>query len=197
MSLPYVLPSLTKFPLHINIFPLLLPVICEVVPAFTTPDDVTIYDDTFNMDKPKDALEGSGTELEITKSASSLTLVFHTVNTPKVVEVRLSVANVLRVTMKLYRKKTDNLPVVEVCENLDFLLQTIIQEDLILSYNLLKVCYTSHCLKRVAKNSLPLTLRGNTDHGSLTSWEGKGVESDGSWSELPRPPPCGQKDRRV
>ena len=97
-----------------------------MVPAFTSPDDVTIYDDTFNMDKPKDALEGSGTELEITKSASSLTLVFHTVNTPKVVEVRLSVANVLRVTMKLYRKKTDNLPVVEVCEHLDLVQQTIV-----------------------------------------------------------------------
>ena len=94
--------------------PFVLAVICEVVPAFTTPDDVTIYDDTFNMDKPKDALEGSGTELQISKSTSSLTLVFHSFNTPKVVEVRLSVANALRVTMKLYRKKSDSLPVVEV-----------------------------------------------------------------------------------
>ena len=83
-------------------------------PAFTSPDDITIYDDTFNMDKPKDALDGSGAELEITKSASSLTLVLQSVGTPTVVEVRLSVSNVLSVTMKLYKKTTDSLPVVEV-----------------------------------------------------------------------------------
>ena len=88
--------------------------VCEVEPAFTSPDDVTIYDDNFDTTKPKDALEGSGTELEITRTGSSLTLVFNSVHTPKVVEVRLSVANVLTVTMKLFKKTTDNVPVVEV-----------------------------------------------------------------------------------
>ena len=80
----------------------------------TSRDYIIIFDDEFREEHSRDALEGSGTELVIGESAENLTVVFKTVKAPIVVEVRLSVANVMNVTMKFFVKTTDSQPILEV-----------------------------------------------------------------------------------
>ncbi len=94
--------------------PFPIPVVCDVEPAVAKPEDITIYDDLMDMTGPRDCLQGSGTELEITRHTASLTLVLNSVSTPNIVEVRLSVSNVQSITLKLFQQAHDSNPKLEV-----------------------------------------------------------------------------------